>query len=89
MKMVDDATGRTLSRFYEEETTAAAMDLFARYAKKYGLPQALYSDHDSIYETSLKTSTNEALRGEEPLTTGKAVRKPRADHPWRKNRAVV
>jgi len=75
MEMVDDATGRTLSRFYEEETTEAAMDLFARYAAKYGLPQALYSDHDSIYETSLKTSTKEALRGEEPLTQfGRAMK---------------
>ena len=75
MEMVDDATGRTLSRFYEEETTEAAMDLFARYAAKYGLPQALYSDHDSIYETSLKTSTEEALRGEEPLTQfGRAMK---------------
>ena len=75
MEMVDDATGRTLSRFYQEETTEAAMDLFARYAAKYGLPQALYSDHDSIYETSLKTSTEEALRGEEPLTQfGRAMK---------------
>jgi len=75
MEMVDDATGRTLSRFYEEETTEAAMDLFARYAAKYGLPQALYSDHDSIYETSLKTSTKEALQGEEPLTQfGRAMK---------------
>ena len=75
MEMVDDATGRTLSRFYEEETTEAAMDLFARYVSKYGLPQALYSDHDSIYETSLKTSTKEALRGEEPVTQfGRAMK---------------
>lgn len=63
MEMVDDATGRTFSRFYEEETTEAAMDLFHRYVKKYGLPQSLYVDHDSIYETSRETSTNEALAG--------------------------
>jgi hypothetical protein len=51
------------------------MDLFARYVSKYGLPQALYSDHDSIYETSLKTSTKEALQGEEPLTQfGRAMK---------------
>jgi transposase len=75
MEMVDDATGRTLSRFYEEETTEAAMDLFARYVAKDGLPQALYSDHDSIYETSLKTSTEEALRGEGPVTQfGRAMK---------------
>ena len=51
------------------------MDLFVRYVAKYGLPQALYSDHDSIYETSLKTSTKEALQGEEPVTQfGRAMK---------------
>jgi transposase len=75
MEMVDDATGRTLSRFYEEETTEAAMDLFHRYVKKYGLPQALYVDHDSIYETARKTSTEEALTGELALTQfGRAMK---------------
>ncbi|MSR31423.1 MAG: helix-turn-helix domain-containing protein, partial [Gemmataceae bacterium] len=52
--------GATQSRFYPEETTAAAMDVFSRYVLKYGLPQALYVDHDSIYETSRKTSIKEA-----------------------------
>ena len=75
MEMVDDATGRTLSRFYPEETTAAAMDLFSRYVTKYGLPQALYVDHDSIYEINRETSVEEALRGEEPLTQfGRAMK---------------
>lgn len=75
MEMVDDATGRTFSRFYEEETTEAAMDLFHRYAKKYGLPQSLYVDHDSIYEISRETSREEALAGEAPLTQyGRAMK---------------
>lgn len=75
MEMVDDATGRTLSRFYEAETTAAAMDLFNRYVTKYGLPQALYVDRDSIYETSRETSPEEALRGEASRTQfGRAMK---------------
>lgn len=75
MEMVDDATGRTLSRFYEEETTVAALDLFSRYVAKYGLPQALYVDHDSIYEINRETSVEEALRGEAPLTQfGRAMK---------------
>ena len=75
MEMVDDATGRTLSRFYEEETTVAALDLFSRYVAKYGLPQALYVDHDSIYEINRETSVEEALRGETPLTQfGRAMK---------------
>jgi transposase len=47
--MIDDATGQVWARFYECEDTAAAFDLFGRYAKRHGLPGALYVDHDSIY----------------------------------------
>src|SRR5699024_4263275 len=47
--MIDDATGRVFCRFYASEDTAAAFDLFGRYAQQYGLPEALYVDHDSIY----------------------------------------
>lgn len=75
MEMVDDATGRTLSRFYEEETTESAMDLFHRYVRKFGLPQSLYVDHDSIYEIGRKTSVDEALAGESPTTQfGRAMK---------------
>ena len=42
---------------------------------KYGLPQALYVDHDSIYEINRETSVEEALRGEAPLTQfGRAMK---------------
>jgi hypothetical protein len=75
MEMVDDATSRTLCRFYPEETTEAAMDLFAHYVGKYGLPQALYVDHDSIYEINREISREEALLGEGPLTQfGRAMK---------------
>lgn len=47
--MVDDASGRVFCRFYDTEDTASAFDLFGRYARRYGLPKALYVDHDSIY----------------------------------------
>jgi hypothetical protein len=47
--MVDDASGQVFARFYATEDTSAACDLFRRYAKRYGLPAALYVDHDSIY----------------------------------------
>ena len=49
MVMIDDATNRTYARFFEGETTVAAMDTFERYAGRYGLPRALYVDLDSIY----------------------------------------
>lgn len=68
MVMIDDATNRTSARFYEAEDTQAAMDLFGRYARHYGLPQALYVDHDSIYECTREARLDEDLRGEGPQT---------------------
>src|SRR6185436_4795684 len=49
MVMIDDATGRTLARFYEKETLEAAFDLFGRYGECYGLPGALYVDKAGMY----------------------------------------
>src|SRR5690242_8589503 len=42
MVMIDDATNRTHARFFEEESTRAAFDVFEGYTRKYGLPQSLY-----------------------------------------------
>lgn len=49
MVAVDDATGRVLARFFEQETLAAAQETFQRYVESYGLPQAVYVDRASIY----------------------------------------
>jgi hypothetical protein len=49
---IDDATGRLFARFYASEDTKSAFDLFGRYAKRYGLPQAIYVDKDSIYRVN-------------------------------------
>jgi len=68
MVMIDDATNRTYARFYEAEDTRAAMDIFGRYARRYGLPQALYVDHDSIYECTREPRIDEDLRGQGPQT---------------------
>ena len=68
MVMIDDATNRTCARFYPAEDTKAAMDLFGRYARRHGLPQALYVDHDSIYECTREARIDEDLRGEGPQT---------------------
>jgi transposase len=49
MVMIDDATSRTLARFYPAETTGAAFDVFGRWVKRYGIPRSVYADRHSIY----------------------------------------
>jgi hypothetical protein len=47
--MIDDATSKTVARFYPAETTAGYMDLLGRYLRKHGRMVALYTDHDSVF----------------------------------------
>lgn len=70
MVMIDDASNRTYARFYEGETTMAAMDIFERYVVRYGLPRELYVDQDSIYRVATRhTSISEQMTGRpRPLT---------------------
>jgi hypothetical protein len=76
MVMIDDATNRTYARFFEEESTRAAFDVFEGYTRKYGLPQGLYVDRDSIYKTTREPSIAEQLAGERPLTQfGRAMKR--------------
>jgi hypothetical protein len=75
MVMIDDATNRTYARFAQAETTRAAYDVFEGYVRKYGLPQGLYVDRDSIYKTTRQPSIQEQLAGEPPLTQfGRAMK---------------
>ena len=68
MVMIDDATNWTHAKFFESETTAAAMSVFQEYVGYYGLPRALYVDRDSIYETTRDSTVDEALQDAAPLT---------------------
>lgn len=75
MVAIDDATGEVFARFFEEETTEAAMRTFRRYLERHGIPQALYVDRDSIYRSDREATADEILRGEEPCTQfGRAMR---------------
>jgi transposase len=58
--LIDDATNRMMSRFYEGETVEAYFDLLSRWLAKYGRPTAFYSDRDSVFVT---TSQGETIRG--------------------------
>lgn len=54
VNMIDDATSRVLSGFYEGETVTAHFDLLGRWLRRYGRPVALYTDRDSIFEYQSK-----------------------------------
>jgi hypothetical protein len=68
MVAVDDATGRTLVRFYSRETTEAALDLFGRWVKRHGVPRALYVDRAGIYRPEREATGREVLEGKGPVT---------------------
>lgn len=68
MVMVDDATNWTHAKFFESETTAAAMTVFGEYVEHYGLPHSLYVDRASIYDTTRDSTVDEALQDTSPLT---------------------
>lgn len=68
MVAIDDATRTTHARFFEQETTAAAMTTFKDWVARHGLPQSLYVDRDSIYEATRDATSDEELRETGPLT---------------------
>ncbi len=76
INMVDDATGRTFSRFHEAETTRAVMETVWEYINRYGIPHSIYSDKDSIFVTDRQPTVSEELKGERPLTQfGRGLKK--------------
>ncbi len=75
MVMIDDATGRIVARFFEQETLAAAWTTFLRWTQQHGLPCALYVDRHSIYRSDRDPTAEELLAGEEPPTQfGRSMR---------------
>jgi transposase len=66
MNMVDDATGRSLSMLFEQETTEAAMTVLSCWIRKYGIPQTLYCDHKNAFVSNREPGIEEQLAGLEP-----------------------
>ena len=66
MNFVDDATGRALCRFSDEQTTWAAADLLQAWVRQYGVPKALYCDWKNVYKQ--RPTSREAIEGIEPET---------------------
>lgn len=74
MVMVDDATNRTVARFFEQETTRACYDTLEQWIRRHGLPGSLYVDRDSIYRCERLASVAEQIAGKEPRTNfGRAM----------------
>ncbi len=75
MVMVDDATNQTGARFFEEETTRAAYDIFETWVEAHGVPSSLYVDRDSIYRCERVETVEEQETGQKPLTQfGRAMK---------------
>ena len=68
MNMVDDATGRTYSQLFDEETTEAAMRTLIDWIKLYGVPKALYTDKRNVYVLGREASLEESLSNITPLS---------------------
>jgi len=68
MVVIDDATGVIDARFFEEETLSAAFEMLGRYARRNGLPSALYVDRSSIYRSDREPTGEEILAGKQPQT---------------------
>jgi hypothetical protein len=65
MAYIDDASSEVFARLYAYEGTLPALDSFQRYAQRYGLPQALYTDRHSTYRGKGAPSVEDELAGRE------------------------
>ena len=68
MVMVDDATGQVWAQFFEGETTRASYEMTEGWVRRWGLPQSVYVDRDSIYRCEGVGSLADQLAGKEPQT---------------------
>jgi hypothetical protein len=67
---IDDATGRTYGKFFPVETTRAYLEVTYEYVKKYGKPQAMYSDRHNIF----KINKPGCIRKENSTQFGQALK---------------
>ena len=63
MAYIDDATSAVFARFYDYEGTLPALDSFARYARRYGLPQSVYVDRHTTYRALGRRTVADELAG--------------------------
>lgn len=63
---IDDASSQVYARFYDYEGTVPALDSFARYVRRYGLPLAIYTDKHTTYKSPAEPTVDEQLQGRKP-----------------------
>lgn len=83
---VDDASGRTCSRFVPSENSADVLATLRQYCERYGIPKALYLDHGSVFYApgkltdvgrALKTLGVEMIFAHSPQAKGRVERNHR------------
>ena len=66
---VDDATGQLLGAlFREEEDAMGYMQVLDAVCRTHGVPQALYTDRHTIFQSPKKATLEQKLAGEQPLS---------------------
>jgi len=65
MAYIDDASSEVFARLYAYEGTVPGLESFQGYATRYGLPQALYTDHHSTYRGKGAPTVADELAGRE------------------------
>ena len=63
MAYIDDATSEVYARFYDYEGTLPAFDSFARYLRRYGVPQRVYVDRHTTYRALGRRTVADELAG--------------------------
>ncbi|MCH8268781.1 MAG: ISNCY family transposase [Acidobacteria bacterium] len=66
--MIDDATSRALARFVRHDSTPENLRLLRLYLKRWGRPQAFYTDKASLFRTPRPPEPEEQLEGQRPRT---------------------
>ncbi len=68
ISMVDDATSRTLARFFADDNTESNMRMLDRYIRRHGRPLSIYADKASHFTVNRPASIEEQLEGIGPQT---------------------
>jgi len=61
--MIDDATKRRLSQFFDEETMFGAMIVLKLWIMRYGIPESLYCDKKNAFILTREPTDTELLAG--------------------------